>query len=492
MFTQKPFFIAGAAVLGLCAWNVPGAKAQGLIPLLPFQYTGDLYISDPGTDSVYRLMDLNGDGTYNGPGEIVRFYDDTLGNFNLTNCNSVAVGPNGVVYVGDSSEQNVFAMADLNGDGTANGPNESWIFFDGNGNNAENITTGSPANMTIDALGRIWMAVSGKGSTSPNNVDKIVVLADLNGDGNANGPFESFEYYIMTPSSPLGLNVPQDVQIGFDGHLYMLDIPSTGSLEKGVYRLNDANGDGLINDASEAPPFFIPPPQSSNPFFWGMTIDADGYFYIADTLNWLIWRFRDEDGDGVVDPLTEATLWWQSPVSSRIWRLAANSDGSIYGGDAIAPRRVLRFEDLDGDGVIDPVTEVTEVYNETIADLAITNTRSIAFDRRPTIFGEASPSIGQSTGLTLLAALQDDALLYASSATIPPLNLPPFGFLELNPIAPGFQLLWFGNLGGFATQTLTYPIPNNPSLVGGQVHFQALVGKASRLRLSNLFTWTLQ
>ncbi|TAJ17149.1 MAG: hypothetical protein EPO68_09885, partial [Planctomycetota bacterium] len=116
-----------SASVDLCA----PAAAQGLISLIPFAHTRDLYVSDSGDDKVWRLQDLDLDGDYDDAGEFTVFYDDTLGAQILTNNNGIAVGLGGIVYVSDSTTDVITALLDKNGDGDANDSGEHWNWFNG-------------------------------------------------------------------------------------------------------------------------------------------------------------------------------------------------------------------------------------------------------------------------------------------------------------------------------------------------------------------------
>lgn len=473
--------LLGASALAFAA---PASLAQGILQLQPFSQTGDVFVPCPSTDRIYRLQDLDLDGRFDTPGETVVFYDDTIGPIPLTNPNGITVGLNGVVFVSDSSEEIVLRLIDLDGDGVCHSAGEATLFFDGRpGGNQSNVTTASPANLTVDFIGNVWLSVAGDGA---NGQDRIVRLFDSDQDGNANGLGEASVYYDF-PAGALGANVPQDVAVGPDGHLYVVDIPSTGSLSKGVYRLNDVNGSGVI-DAGEVLPFFIPPALASNPFFWGMTIDADGYFYLADTTNETIWRFRDDNNDKVIDNATEAVQWWTAPGSSLIWRVAAASDGSIYAAESQTPDSILRFFDADANGVIDPLTEVEAVWSDLVSDIDIVNPRSIALDRKPTVAIGATTSISSPFVINTFATQGDIALLYWSAATVAPIGIAPFGFLELN-TTPGLSgLLAVGTVPFFGPTSVNAPALNLPGLVGLSFYLQAVCGKPARLRLSNLAT----
>jgi sugar lactone lactonase YvrE len=464
------------------------AAAQTIPQLLPFARTDFVYVPDPGSDQVFRLVDLDLDGDFNGPGEVGVFYSDTLGAFPLTNCNGITVDAFGRVFVGDSSEGNIYRMVDLDGDGSCHDAGETVVWFDGNGGAASGVQLASPANLTVDQLGAVWVASSGDGA---NPVDNVVRLFDANFDGDANDLGEALVYYVPAPGGAGGDSLPQDVTVGFDGRLYMLDIPSSTGFTKGVYRLSDDDFSGVIDQPGEATLFFQPLALAANPFYWGLCLDANGYFYMADTLNELIWRFRDNNNDGTVDPLTEANIYYQGAGASLIWRLAAAGDGSLLAAESENPDRILRLKDTNNDGVVDPVTETTVLWSDALGAPDIVNPRSIAVGRPPTVLSNPTPSIGTPLSIGVFGTVGDTIQLYYSGALISPLPLPPFGFLELNPAA-SFGLLTIGSVGAFSPVSLNLNISNNPALIGQSVHLQALGGQPTLLRIGGAFSLTFQ
>src|SRR4029453_16586172 len=85
---------------------------------VPFLHTGDAIVIDNGGNKLFRFMDKNLDGDWNDAGEIVLYFASAPG-IVLSNATSVAVGPDGVVYVADSTTDQIVRLQDLDGDGVA-------------------------------------------------------------------------------------------------------------------------------------------------------------------------------------------------------------------------------------------------------------------------------------------------------------------------------------------------------------------------------------
>jgi hypothetical protein len=164
------------------------AHAQGLSTLFATDTTGD---------SIARLVDLDQDGNFNGTGEAKVFYDETMGGIALSNNSAIGMRSDGTVFVTDSTEDIVLALRDNNRNGDANDLGEASIWFDGRvGGNLSGIVMTSAQNIFCDGPQRIFVASANAGS---GGFDAILLLQDLNGDGNANGLGEAREFAVFLP-----------------------------------------------------------------------------------------------------------------------------------------------------------------------------------------------------------------------------------------------------------------------------------------------------
>jgi hypothetical protein len=341
-----------------------------------------LYVSDSSNDAIYRLQDLNLDGDYNDPGEVLVFYDEGQGTVALGNNAGIDIGSDGTVYVTDSSEDIILALKDgPDADAAAHELSEHHVYFYGDPSlNLSGVEMVSAGKCTQDRYGRLWVANANNGS---GGVDSILRLEDLNHDGDANDLGEAREIYVF-PGASTGDYIPMDARAGRDGRIYFTDVASTGVVARGMYVLDDLNGDGSY-DSSESTPFFLPPPPyDGTNFFWGMVQAPDDSWYLCDGTQDVVWHVRDANGDGRIqasDP-AETTLYWDSgAASSSIWMLDITPNGDLYCAESQSPDRIVVMRDIDGNGSIDTGTELFTVYDETLSGVNIANPRSLVADK---------------------------------------------------------------------------------------------------------------
>ncbi|MCA8980792.1 MAG: hypothetical protein KDC14_12255, partial [Planctomycetes bacterium] len=293
---------------------------------------------------------------------------------------SIAVAADGKVYMSDTGSDSIFVFEDLNGDGDAHDAGEAKLFFNGDPlTNVSGIAGNSPNGINFDDTGKLWVANAGAGSTPD---DTIFYLQDLNADGDADDAGEAVMYYnIPTPS----ISAPFDVIQGVDGRMYYLESGASSSpLAKGIYVLEDLDSSGMIDQPGEATPYFLPAPQAETPFWWAFAQDSAGNWYIADTGNDLVWRAKDSNMNGVIDVGTEDTLYWDSAGASLLWEVIVDANGNLYASESQDPDRLLFMTDTNTDGVIDPLTETFELYNDTAAGVPdIGGPRGLALESIP-------------------------------------------------------------------------------------------------------------
>ncbi|MEZ6002890.1 MAG: hypothetical protein R3F33_01775 [Planctomycetota bacterium] len=342
------------------------ASAQGL-------YVS--YVSDSGDDVIWRFEDVNANGNYNDAGEMTVYYDGTTGPVALASAQGTVLMPDGALIVSDGTNDVLGWLKDLDNDNLIASPGEAVLWFDGNpANNPGGITMASARGMWADDDGTLWVAVANSGT---GGIDAILRCKDMNSDGDANDLGEVTVFYDILPGGSTGESIPADVMRGKDGRLYYVENGTSGVHPKGVYLLQDIDNSGAIDQPGEELPYFMAPAQASTAQHWCLSQMPNGDFLMGDNLNEIVWRFADANSDDFIDPVTEATQYWTGAASSNIWSLQAVSDTEFYAVEDQTPDRLLVMRDVDMNGTIDPVTEVFEVYDETIAPIAANSVRTM-------------------------------------------------------------------------------------------------------------------
>lgn len=465
-------------VLCTLALGLPCAAVAQIPQAIPYPRTFDMLAVDSTNDRVWRLSDLNQDGDCNDAGEILSFYDDVIGSIVLSNPSCIVCAPDGTAYIGDSTADVIVALRDLDGDGDCNDAGEHRVFFT-SVTSASGITMASVQGITADGIGRLFLSVANAGTTG---TDLIILLHDLDGDGDANDLGEARDYCtIPGGAGAVGNSVPTKILVGPDGNLYYADVGSTGVVTKGVWKLADLNLDGDCNDAGEVNLFWTPPAAAS-PQYWGLAVDAQGAFYVTDhSTNKQVWRAFDADLSGSIDP-TEQTLFHQSPGSTW-WDAVARDDGAVLLFDAAATDRITALRDLNADGDALDAGEAAQVYDAGIAPTAVA-LRGGALQRAPLLrLSPAAVPIGQTTHLVTQAARPGDLVIAVfSSGLMPTFPLPPWGNLEIDPTV--LIVLGVGIADGSGIFTQPLAIPNNPAVIN-TYGTQSLAGDSYRWFLTN-------
>jgi len=196
---------------------------------------GSFVVADDGSRArrVVRLIDVNGDGDALDEGEAATVFDaENLGGMAIEDPESLAEGPDGVLFVGDSTARSVFALRDLDGNGDYQGAAESRVFF------------AARAGQPFDDLDS--MATDGSGEVYVGSEDHGVVwrLRDLNSDGDAEDVDEATIF--VSSAAAVAVGDLNDMIFLPGGDLLMIDARSDG-----VVVARDLDGDGDADDENE-------------------------------------------------------------------------------------------------------------------------------------------------------------------------------------------------------------------------------------------------
>lgn len=467
------------AATALPAALLASVTSAQVIPIVPYQRTMDLLVVDSTYDGIWRCIDRNQDGDFNDANEVVSYYSDTIGSILLTNPSCIVTAFDGTTYIGDSTVDVIVALRDLDGNGDANSSGEHRIYFDAS--NAGGVVMASVQGITVDALGRLFVAVANSGTTG---TDMIMVLEDLNGDGDANDFGEAREYHTVPGSAAVGDSIPTEVIAGPDLNLYYAEAGATGVIEKGIHRLADNNFDGDCNDPGERTVFWDTTSLFANsPFHYGMAVDAAGRFYLSDhSANEQILTCFDTNADGMITA-GEYGVFYQTSASTW-WDITLREDGSVLLCEDQTPDRITLLRDLNNDGDAMDAGEAVEIYTNTLASNPSLRPRGAALMRAPILTAQP-PAVmfGQTATFQTQTNKPDElTIVFFSIGIIPPFSLAPFGNIEINPTA--YLIPGFGLSDASGTFTQSYPVPNTPAAIG-TYGAQALCGDNFRLFFSN-------
>lgn len=288
-----------------------GLNASGLpnptgTVLAIFQSTsGHQFIGDSGTDTVYRLMDINGDGDAQDPGEATVWFSlANAGGLTLPTPNGVFQDTSGATYIANAGVSSapadaVYRTVDLNNDGDANDMGEASLWFD--------LQLANPSSSAFDLtfLGDVAYIADLVGG----NPDTVYRAEDANG----NGSIEVGEFGVFIDDGN-SYGVPVATAVVTDGTSLYVSESSSSALQS-VYRLTDLDGSGHINSAAEATEVWNEswvPTGVSMGFSYGLAIGPGGELSVGSAGSTLldnIFRLVDLNGDGdFLDP-GETILW---------------------------------------------------------------------------------------------------------------------------------------------------------------------------------------
>lgn len=305
---------------------------------------GGILVADQSLDAIYYTNDRNGDGDADDPNEVIIYYTGA----GSTNIYTIFQSIGGHVFFGDGDSDGVYRLRDLNYDCDAMDPNEFNAWF--TNNNAEGLVIASPGGVWETADGAVYVLNAGTVTTPP---DAIYQTVDLNGDGDAEDAGESKMWFdietLVMGSVPFELVFLGDVA-------YFTDADGSDK----IMRVEDLDGDGQI-DAGEFSIFI----DETNPYgvmmFSALATDYVS-LYVIDSSgdNQTLFRLTDLNGNGVIDDASEAVAVWDELCippgfgMTGTFAVAVGPGGEIAvtsnGTDTGNQDNVFRLVDLNGDG----------------------------------------------------------------------------------------------------------------------------------------------
>lgn len=181
-----------------------------------------------------------------------------------------------VAFVFDQDLDAVFRLSDDNNDGDAADPGETSRFYD----DAADPVTGTGNAQGVLALSANEVIVTD--NFAPVN---MVRLRDLDGDGNAFGLGEATVFFSGALPGGLAMTFPTNLTRGADGALYFYENTVLDpALPDAIYRLEDLNADGDVDDAGEVSLVAITAAVGENDVSaFDVEVPYDGAAYFLDT-----------------------------------------------------------------------------------------------------------------------------------------------------------------------------------------------------------------
>ncbi len=369
----------------------------------------DILVADQGLDGVYRTRDFNGDGDANDAGETTVFFDanNASGLSNPTNnVFTLLQSRSGEFYIGDGSSDAVYRLSDRNGDGDAQDAGEANLWF--SEDNAAGLTLPTPNGLGEDSNNNIYIVNAGVPSRP---ADGIYKTRDLNGDGDANDAGEATLWLDLARLNPAA----SAFEVTFQGNVAFVS-DTVGTDTNVIYRAEDTNGDGSISDDEVG--VFI---AGDNPF--GVPID---FALAGDDTSLFIWEFldfggpqslfklTDLNGNGIIDGVLEVEEVWDNSllpdeiVSSVGFGVAVDDDGNVVltsNGRNPEEDSIILLKDLNGDGDYDDPGETTVWASRLANDTFPDRPRAVTFVEPGLVVAVAEPGSLPLFGLGLLSAV---------------------------------------------------------------------------------------
>jgi hypothetical protein len=283
-----------------------------------------------------------------------------------------------ILFVFDQDSNQIFRFEDVDGDGDMMDAGEVTVFFD------NTPPLGIYNSMGMVALGPRELIAADNLAGDNNDDSNLVHLEDLNGDGDALDEGEARLWWTGALPGGGDLSFPVAVTPGPDGAIYAVQNDAFDEAPDAIYRLEDGNRDGDVDDDGEATVYFDLADEVT-PQVFDLAFDDDGAAYIIDIRNPGDPNNASLDriapgGTGRAE-LLDAVDLYNLTSADQVLGMPGSSVGELAYDpvrDEILfstvevfpdyPRHLVAIRDADGDGAI-AASEYRVVFDEESADL---------------------------------------------------------------------------------------------------------------------------
>lgn len=267
-----------------------------------------------------------------------------------------------ILFGTDPDLDQVLLYRDLDDNGSFNDPGETIALY-------------------LDTLGSVALSDPDCITASPDDTlyvgdsteDIILWLNDADENGTATQAGEHGVYFDGKPGgNASGVLMPHvtGVVVRLLGTTWVSTASTAPGEVDAILRLEDLNADGDANDAGEAHVHYaVPSTGLGESFPSALEIGEEGDVYYVENNSGTthakgVYRLADLDLDGTIDPLTEVSTFFLPPALSLTADLVSldQDEGTWYLVDR-ANLAVWRFSDVDQNGSIDPGTEAAVYWS---------------------------------------------------------------------------------------------------------------------------------